>query len=215
MALYYCSRGDITNLLPSLVGTDISTTAQQDSKLRKPAVAWIDSVYPRDAPFANQAANDAIDWQVNQTNHVSADATVTIDGGSGDPAVGDLFRAVGDNQWDTDLEDTQGDVDDSQEYRVTAYAANVVTYEPTAKIKFVDNSPLNFGTPLLIRRAATLYAVHIAFQILRDNVLDKEAAETLAMAKQLLQIPEGKFLAKARPEGTSNRGYNSARVVLA
>jgi len=213
MALYYCSRGDITDLLPTLTGSDISTTAQQDSKLRAPARAWIDSVYPGDAPFASISANEAIDWQVNQSDHQAADATVTVDGGSGDPAVGDLFRVVGENQWDTDLENTQGRVDDSQEYRVTAYSAGVITHEPTAQIQFVDNAPLHFGTPLLIRRAATLYALHLAFQILRDNILDQEAGEALSMAKAILQIPENKHLAKARPESTSNKARSTMRVM--
>ena len=215
MAIYYCSRGDITNLLPSLVGSDISTTAQQDSKLRQPAAAWIDSLYPSEAPFATISVNDASDWLINDTTHVGSDASVVIDGGSGDPAVGDLFRVVGDNQWDSDISATQGRVDDSQEYRVTAYSANVLTYEPTAQRKFVDNAPLRFGTPLLVRRAATLYAVHIAYQVLRDNPLQEEALAILEQARALLQISPGKFLAKARPETSSEKRRSSARVVQA
>lgn len=215
MALYYCTRGDITDMLPSLVGSDISTTDQQDAKLRRPAKEWIDSVYPGVAPFAAVGANDPLNWQVNQTDHDGADTTVTIDGGSGDPSVGDMFRVVGDNQWDTTRQSTRPRVDDSQEYRVTAYAANVIAYEPTAGIDFVDNAPINFGTPNLIRQAARLYAIHIAFQVLRDNVLDKEAAETLKMVKDMLQIREGRFLAKARPESTSDAVRTTPRVVSA
>lgn len=215
MALYYCTRGDITDMLPSLVGSDISTTTQQDAKLRRPAKEWIDSVYPGVAPFAGVGANDPLGWQVNQSDHDGADTTVTIDGGSGDPAVGDIMRVVGDNQWDATRDGTRPRVDDSQEYRVTAYAANIVTYTPSAGIDFVDNAPINFGTPNLIRQAAILYAIHRAYQLLRDNVLDKEAAETLAMAKEMLQIPAGKFLAKARPESTSDMRRITPRVVSA
>ena len=215
MALYYCSRGDITDLLPTLTGSEISTTTQQDAKLRDPARAWIDSVYPNLAPFAHVAENDAKSWQVNQSDHAAADTTVTIDGGSGDPAVGDLMRVVGDNQWDAGRDGTRPEVDDSQEYRVTAYAANVVTYTPAAQIDFVDNAPIHFGTPVLLRRAAALYAVHLGYQILRDNVLDKEALETLKLARDTLQIPEGKFLAKARPESTSDMRRTTPRVIMA
>jgi hypothetical protein len=215
VALYYCTRGDITDLLPSLVGTDISTTAQQDAKLRRPAKEWIDSVYPGRAPFAGIPVNDAIDWQVNQSDHAGGDNTVVVDGGTGDPAVGDLFRVVGDYQWDDERTGTRPEVDDSQEYRVTAYSSNTITYEPFAAIDFVDNAPLNFGTPNLVRQAAMLYSVHKAFQIIRDNVLDKEAGEALKMAMMLLHIPEGKFLAKARPESTSNAVRATRRVALA
>jgi len=216
VALYYCTRGDITDFLPTLTGSNISTTAQQDSKLRRPAKEWVDSVYPGEAPFANIATNDAIDWQVNQADHAGGDTTIVIDGGSGDPAVGDLFRVTGDNQWDSRRTGTRPNVDDSQEYRVTAYSSNTVTYEPGALIEFVDNAPVTFGTPSLIRQAATLFAVHRALQLLRDDgALSKEAAEVLDLAKELLQIPEGKHLAKARPESTSNKRGGIARILKA
>ena len=214
MALYYSTRADITDFLPTLVGSDISTTAQQDDKLRRPAKEWIDSVYPGQAPFAGIGTNDPLGWLVNQTDH-SGGSSVTIDGGFGDPAVGDLFRVVGDNQWDEGRTGLRPMVDDSQEYRVTAFAVNVITYEPSALIDFVDNAPINFGTPNLVRQAAIFYAVHRSYQLLRDNVLDKEAAETLKLARQLLQIPEKMHLAKARPESTSDATRNTPRVVSA
>ena len=215
MALYYCTRGDITDMLPSLVGTDISTTAQQDAKLRRPAKEWVDSVYAGLAPFPGVPTNDAIDWQVNQGDHAAGDDSITIDGGTGDPAVGDTFRVVGDNQWDANRGGWRPEVDDSQQYRVTAYAANVVTYEPSAPIDFVDNAPLNFGTPSLLRQAATLYAVSRALILLRDNVLDKEAAECLVQARALLHIPTGKHLARARPESTYDMHSSTVRIALA
>jgi len=217
VALYYCTRGDITDFLPTLTGSGISTAAQQDSKLRRPAKEWIDSLYPDEAPFAGMTENDAIAWQVNQSDHAGGDSTVLIDGGTGNPAVGDLFRVVGDNQWDSSRQGTRPDVDDSQEYRVTAYASSTgsLTYEPSALIDFVNNAPMNFGTPNLIRQAATLFGVHRALQLLRDNVLDKEAAETLRLAREMLQIPAGKRLARARPESTSNKGSGSVRLVRA
>ena len=215
MALYYCTRGDITDMLPSLVGSDISTTDQQDAKLRRPAKEWIDSVYPGVAPFAGVGENDPLGWAVNQSDHSGADSTVTIDGGSGNPAVGDMFRVVGDNQWDATRQATRPIVDDSQEYRVTEYAANVVTYVPHAGIDFVDNAPINFGTPNLVRQAAMLYAVGRGFILLRKNVLDKEAAITWEMAREILHISDDRFLAKARPESTSDMTRMTPRVVSA
>ena len=202
-------------MMPTVTGSDISTPNQQDLKLRAPAREWIDSVYPDLAPFAGVGANDPVNWQVNQADHAAGDSTITIDGGSGDPAVGDIFRVVGDYQWDADRTNVAPDVDDSQPYRITAYAANVITHEPTAAIDFVDNAPVNIGTPGLIRQAAALYAVHRGFILWRDNPLDKEAAEVLKMARNLLQIPEDAFLARARPESASDASLYTSRVVSA
>ena len=213
MAIYYCSRTDVTDLLPSLVGSDVSTTAQQDTKLRLQAKLWIDSVYPDKAPFDPVPDNDPKDWAVSQANHNSGDSSVTISGGSGDPAEGDLFRVTLDRQWNREADDVNPDLDDSRVYRVTAYAGGTLSYEPTARHDFPQNAPIHFGTPGLVRRAAALYAVHIAYQIIRENPLDKEALLVLKQAQQLLQIPEGGFLAKAQVESTSDQPSGGVVVV--
>lgn len=202
MAIYYSSRGDVTNLLPSLVGSDISTTAQQDSKLLDPARVWIDSVYPGEAPFQAVPANDPKGWAINSTGHNSGDSSVAIDGGSGDPVAGDIFIVTLDNQWNRDSDRPNEDLVE-RSYRATAYSSPTLSYEPTAAHDFPDNAAITFGTPLLVRRAATLYAVSLAYMIIRNSPLDKEALEILEQAHRLLQIPNGGFMARARTSSTS------------
>lgn len=211
MAIYYCSRGDVTDLLPSLVGSDISTTAQQDSKLLDPARVWIDSVYPGQAPFQAVPANDPKGWAINSASHDSGDSSVAIDGGSGDPAAADIFTVTLDNQWNRDSDRPNEDLTE-RSYRVTAYSAPTLSYEPIADHDFPDNAPITFGTPLIVRRAATLYAVHLAYTVIRDNPLDKEALAILEQAKQLLQIPKSGFMARARVASTSTAASGVAIV---
>ena len=213
MATYYCTDGDITDLLPSLTGSQLASEAQRTTKLRIQASAWIDSVYPGTAPFA--AVASAYGWQVNQTDHTAGDSTVTIDAGTNDPAVGDRFRVVGDYQWnDRDIDDN-GLVDDSMQYRVTAYSGNVVTYEPDAQRIFDNDAPINFGTPSLIRQACTYYALHLAYIILRNNPEDEMAAAARTQARHLLQMHEGANTAVAKPETTYDRGVATNKLVRA
>lgn len=212
MAIYYSSRGDITDYLPSLVGSDISTTTQQDTKLRDPARVWIDSIYPDEAPFEAVPANDPKGWAINSIVHNSGDSSVNIDGGSGDPAIGDLFRVTLDNQWNRERDDINPDLTE-RIYRVTAYATPLLTYEPTAEHDFPDNSVVIFGTPLLVREAATFFAVSRAFMLIRNNPLDKEALAILQQAKDLLQIPKNGFMAKAPVASTSDRPAGGVAIV--
>jgi hypothetical protein len=212
VAIYYCSRGDVTDLLPTLVGSDISTATQQDTKLRDPARVWIDSVYPDEAPFQAVPANDPKGWAINSTTHESGATSVSIDGGTGDPAAGDIFAVVLDRQWNRERDDLNPDLSE-RVYRVTAYSTPTLTYEPQAEQDFPDNAAVTFGTPLLVRRAATLYAVSLAYMIIRNNPLDKEAMAVLQQAKDLLQIPKGGFVARAPTGSTSNRPAGGVAIV--
>ena len=213
MASYYCSDADITDLLPSLSGSQIATEGTRTTKLRIPASTWIDSVYPGTAPFA--AVSTAYGWQVNQTDHNSGDSSVTIDAGTNNPVVGDRFRVVGDYQWnDRDIDDN-GLVDDSMQYRVTAYSANVLSYEPSAQRIFDNDAPINFGTPSLIRQACTYYALQLAYIILRNNPEDSMAKAGRIQARQMLQMSEGAGSATAKPESTWNKGVATNKLVRA
>ena len=166
-ALYYCSDADVTDQLPdSLTDSPIDTAAKRNIKLRGPARDWIDAVYPGVAPFP-QVGAQSVDWLVNQADHSSGDTTVTIDGGTGDPVAGDQFRVENQNTW----------------YKVSAYAANVITYasDPpdwngAAYDDFPDNARIYLGTPGLIRAAATHYAVGTGILLLRRNPEDPAAA---------------------------------------
>ena len=90
-ATYYCTDEQVTDLLPDLTDSEIDTSAKRDRKLRDAAREWVDSVYAGFAPFAGYAAA-AEEWLVNQADHAAGDDTVTVDGGSNAPAVGDWFR---------------------------------------------------------------------------------------------------------------------------
>jgi len=188
-ALYYCSDADLTDQLPdSLVGSPIDTAAKRDIKLRAAARAWIDSVYPGAAPFA-QIGPQTADWLVNQADHAAGDTTVTIDGGTGDPTVGDEFRVEEQNTW----------------YKVTAYAANVITYaaDPpqwlgSGKAEFPDDARILLGTPDLIRTAATHYGAALGVLILRRNPADVMAKEAFDMAYRTLGV-KGSGIATKEP----------------
>ena len=204
MARYYCSRADVTDMLDSLVGSEISTTAQQDAKLRTPATEWIDSVYPAVAPFGHVPANDPTAWQVNQSDHAASDTTVTIDGGSGDPAEGDLFKVILAGEWDADGDRVWDPEVRMRTYRVTSYATNVLSYEPAADHDFPDNARVIFGPPTLVRQACRFYALALAYGILRKNPLDDMAEAMRKRACWLLGVDPDKpgSVAKKRPDVT-------------
>jgi hypothetical protein len=215
MGLYYCSRADITDLLESLTGSEIATTAQQDSKLREPASRWIDSVYPTLAPFQGVPAGDPQGWLVTQTDHDGGDSTVTISDGSGTPAVGDIFRPQIAGQWDQDDDAINAADTLTRPYRVTAYSAPTLTYEPAAEDDFPQGTPLYFGPPTLVRQACRLYGVALAYQILRRNPLDPLAEAMFAKARELLWIPKGGHVARAQPETGMSANLTSWPVVSA
>ena len=181
-ALYYCSDADLTDQLPdSLVDSPIDTAAKRDIKLRGPARDWVDSMYPRVAPFAPIGAQ-TVDWLVNQADHAAGDTTVTIDGGTGDPVAGDQFRIENQNTW----------------YKISAYASSIITYasDPpdwlgSGKAAFPDDARIYLGTPGLIRTAATHYAVGLGILSLRRNPEDKAAAAAFEMAGKLLGADGG------------------------
>jgi hypothetical protein len=194
MAIYYCTDAQITTLLPaSLTGTDLATEAERNTLLRAPAKGWVDSVYPNFAPFPGMSA--AIGYKVNQADHEAGDLAVTIDSGTGNPAAGDFFRVEGHNAW----------------YKVTAYASNIVSYTWVASYRsgieitttgalaeFLDDSEIEFGTPILLQQAATWWARALAYQVLRNSPKADEATMAFDQAKALLQID--RFgLARARP----------------
>lgn len=193
----YCTDTDITDRLGSLTDSQIDTAAKRTEKLRLPAKAWVDSVYPGTGPFAVVPVNGATGWLVNQSGHASGANTVTIDGGSGDPAAGDIMRLEGHNAT----------------YKVAGYTSNVVTFVQVFNVNpgvedlntatggavaaFLDNTPINFGTPNLIREGATWYAINVAYQVLRNNPLDEAALAALDRAEHLLGVGEGGTARKA------------------
>jgi hypothetical protein len=213
MAHYYNADADITDLLPSLTSSQLASEAQRTTKLRIVAKNWVDSVYPGTSPFA--PVSTAYSWVVNQADHASGDSTVVIGSGTNNPAVNDRFRVVGDYQWSDRDKNFTGLVDDSQEYRITAFdsGANTVTYEPAAQQMFLDQAPVNFGTPYIIRQASIYYCLHLAYIILRNNPEDLAAAAAMTQARTLLQMAQSSRTAIAKPESTWNFQVTSGAVV--
>ena len=211
MAHYYNTDGDITDLLPTLTNSQLASEAQRTTKLRIVAKNWIDSVYPGTGPFS--PVSTAYSWVVNQTDHNAGDSTVVIGSGTNNPSVNDRFRVVGDYQWSDRDKDFTGLIDDSQEYRVTAFTGSTVTYEPAAEQLFQDQAPVNFGTPYIIRQAATYYCLHLAYIILRNNPEDEAAAAAMAQARKLLQMDDASRPAVANPESTWNFQVSTGSLV--
>lgn len=82
-------------------------------------------------------------WLVNQADHAAGDTTVTIDTGTGDPVVGDLFTVAG----------------SSQQFVVQSYAANVITYAPAADIALGNNAAITFVDSHISNLAFHKYAI--------------------------------------------------------
>jgi len=182
---YYCSDGDITDLLPTLTGSLIASSAQRNTKLRLPARDWVNAVYPGVAPFPHVGTNAPSGYLVNVEVDAS-DLTMGIDGGSGNPEAGEFFQIEGHNAW----------------YKVDSFSSPTVTFryvtnfnpgiESTtatgAMADFMDNTPIRFGTPRLLREAARFFAVSIAYQIMRDDPLADASIAAEQRAKELLQV---------------------------
>lgn len=185
MAVYYCTDAQLTDVLPTLTNTDISTSTLRDTKLRDPASAWIDSVYPGASPFPGVSA--ATGYLVNQGAHESGDSVVAIDGGSGTPAAGDYFRVVGHNSW---YKIITGSTTSLTYTWVDSYRPGIERTTSGAMARFLDNAELKFGTPVLVQQAAAWYGRGLAFQILRGSPSADEAVTAFDTARQLLQIGE-------------------------
>ena len=73
--------------------------------------------------------NGPASWLINSASVGVGDTSVAIDGGSGNPIVGDLFTVAG----------------DTSEYVVTAVTgASPITFSPSAKVAWADNAALTF-----------------------------------------------------------------------
>ena len=78
-------------------------------------------------------------WLVNQADSAIGDTTVTIDTGSNDPVEGDIFTVAG----------------STQQFVVSSYSSNVITFAPALTAALSNNSALTF---------AASHVVNVAFQ---------------------------------------------------
>ena len=73
--------------------------------------------------------NSPSSWLINSASVAIGDTSVAIDGGSGNPIVGDVFVVAG----------------DTQEYVVSAVTgSSPITFSPAAKVAWADNAALTF-----------------------------------------------------------------------
>lgn len=70
----------------------------------------------------------ATGYLINSASVSVGDTSVVVDTGSGTPVVGDLFTVAG----------------DTQQYVVTGYATNTVSFAPAAKVAWADNAAVTF-----------------------------------------------------------------------
>jgi hypothetical protein len=190
--VYYCSDTQVTDLLPVLTNSQIATEAQRAAKLRAPAKSWIDKAYPGKAPFPGMSAADGYSVA---TAAEDGDFALAVSGGTGTPAAGDIVRFEGHNA----------------AYKVDSYALGIVTLRyvtsnlpgtetATAvglKADVLVGTPVYFGTPLLLQQAAAWYATSLAWVMLRDDPMDKQAAAAQERAEDLLRMDGG--IARAHP----------------
>lgn len=197
MAIYYCTDTQITDLLPTLTSTDLSSEAYRQAKLQLPAKAWIDSVYPNLAPFP--AVSAAVGYKINSATHAAGDETVPIDGGSGLVVAGDFFQVEGHNSLYKVITPTNSTTTSNVTYTwVETYRSGVEETTTGALAEFLDNTEIYFGCPVIISQAAMWYARGLAYQILRNSPVGDEAKASFEIAKNLLQIgPDG--IARTRP----------------
>ena len=194
--ILYCTDAQVLGLLPSNVANSamLATAPLRQTNLLVPAKEWCDSVYPGVAPFSGVGTNSPSGWQVNQPDHRVGDSAVTIDQGSGDPAIDEQFQAPGDDHI----------------YTITSYTSNVIAYTPTAKTAFADNAPLMIGTPSVVQQAAMWYAASIGWDFIRNNPEDLQARAALSRARGLLGVRPRGSKATAKPWAGST--FNAAQV---
>ena len=72
--------------------------------------------------------NSPSSWLVNDASVAVGDSTITVDGGSGAPVVGDIFSVAG----------------STQTYQVTSATSTVITMTPSVKYAYADNAALTF-----------------------------------------------------------------------
>ena len=210
----YCTDTDLTDYLPSnLMGSPLATAVQRRDKLISPATAWIDSVYPSVSPFP--PASDARGWSVDESTHRAGAQQVRITGGAIDPQPGETFRVVVAGQWSDVLGMYTGPrYRDAFEYRVETFAGGVLAYRPMAWANWGERSPVEFGTPALVRAAALFYAMSLAYKMLRENSEDPTADAYAKRAYSTLGMPEdGRGHATRRPCVTSDMNPYHVDVV--
>ena len=97
-------------------------------------------------------------WLVNQADSAIGDTTVTIDTGSNDPVAGDVFTVAA----------------STQQFVVSSYASNVITFAPALTAALVNNSALTFAAAHVVNLAFQRNAFGFAMAPLMDARLNSD-----------------------------------------
>ncbi|MDJ0577253.1 MAG: hypothetical protein QNJ65_19105 [Xenococcaceae cyanobacterium MO_234.B1] len=133
---------------------------------------YFDQLLPSHTP--PRAGGEPTGYLVNQPNHAPGDTQVTLDTGTGEIVVGDLFTVAG----------------TTQQFVVTAVNGSTIDYAPKAPDAFADNATVTFVGDHAVNLAFHRDAIGLAVRSLQQNELELElGGRSMVMVDPVSQIP--------------------------
>jgi len=118
-------------------------------------------------PTHTNSGGTPASWLVNQSDSAVGDTTVTIDGGSIAPVAGDIFTVAA----------------STQQFVVSSYASNVITFAPALTAALADNSALTFAASHVVNVAFQRNAFGFAMAPLMDARLNSDTMQQVTDEK--------------------------------
>ena len=118
-------------------------------------------------PTHTNSGGTPASWLVNQSDSAVGDTTVTIDGGSIAPVEGDIFTVAA----------------STQQFVVSSYASNVITFAPALTAALADNSALTFAASHVVNVAFQRNAFGFAMAPLMDARLNSDTMQQVTDEK--------------------------------
>ena len=118
-------------------------------------------------PTHTNSGGTPASWLVNQSDSAVGDTTVTIDGGSIAPVEGDIFTVAA----------------STQQFVVSSYASNVITFAPALTAALADNSALTFAASHVVNVAFQRNAFGFAMAPLMDARLNSDSMQQVTDEK--------------------------------
>ena len=126
------------------------------------------------AHMPTRTGGEPTGYLVNQTNHVVGDSQVTLDTGTGEIVVGDLFTVAG----------------STQQFVVEAVNGATIDYSPKAPDVMADNATVSFVGDHAVNLAFHRDAIGLAVRSLQQNELELElGGRSMVMVDPVSQIP--------------------------
>ncbi len=121
-----------------------------------------------------RAGGEPTGYLVNQTNHTAGDTQVTLDTGTGEIVIGDLFTVAG----------------STQQFVVTAVNGATIDYSPKAPDALPDNAAVNFVGDHAVNLAFHRDTIGLAVRSLQQSELELElGGRSMVMVDPVSQIP--------------------------